>query len=260
MEISLLPRKKRKISSPAIQKKLKFIHITKCGGTTVEHFGKSIGIEWGINDKELQEAACDVQHFWHVPPKYYTRGYLVRILEKYDLFTTVRNPYSRVISEYYCSFGGPAVKSSCVDDFNIWIENKIRSVLKILREGGRVLDHWAPAYFFIVDEDNKLVVDPCNIAHLENIEDELSQLFLKYSMTSANFVSIERKMVGKEKKFGVSDLSVVNIGLIEDLYDLDFKLFGYSNDLEFITSSGNLSKDEMQKELNKKFLSLSSLP
>ena len=73
---------------------LKFIHITKCAGSFIEDIGKEHNIEWGRFHKEYG--------FWHnnfidVPNA---------IKQKYDWFVIVRNPYDRILSEYYCEWGG----------------------------------------------------------------------------------------------------------------------------------------------------------
>ena len=74
-------------------KELKFIHITKTGGTTIEEIGKENNINWGRFHKEYK--------IWHQP--------LIEInnfkIQKYDWFMIVRNPYDRIISELHCNYG-----------------------------------------------------------------------------------------------------------------------------------------------------------
>ena len=49
--------------------------------------------------------------FWHVPAKHFNQKSLKLLLEEYDLFVCVRDPYDRLVSEYYCQGGGPVIKS-----------------------------------------------------------------------------------------------------------------------------------------------------
>ena len=42
-------------------KQLKFIHITKCAGTTIENLGKEKNILWGRFDKEYSSGF----EYWH---------------------------------------------------------------------------------------------------------------------------------------------------------------------------------------------------
>ena len=128
--------KRRKRSS------LEFVHITKTGGSAIEKAGAEQGIVWGAcHYMNISEVGCsrpdlpytppDYQSYaltspWHTPPKvlkYYVNntqypyGDTVHGDENnelegnkndndVDLFTVIRNPYDRVISEYYCPWRG----------------------------------------------------------------------------------------------------------------------------------------------------------
>ena len=74
-------------------KQLKFIHITKCAGTTIENVGKKNNVLWGRFHKEYG--------WWHeiFPNK------SQELKLKYDWFVIIRNPYERLISEFYCKWG-----------------------------------------------------------------------------------------------------------------------------------------------------------
>ena len=75
-------------------KELKYIHITKCAGTYIEDLDKKYNIRWGRYHKE---------YGWH--HTIFTRlNY--KLKRKYDWFMIVRNPYERILSEYYCKWGG----------------------------------------------------------------------------------------------------------------------------------------------------------
>ena len=74
-------------------KELKFIHITKTGDTSIEDIGKNNNIIWGRFHEEYG--------WWHEP---FIRKH-ESLKSKYNWFTVVRNPYTRVISEFYCKWG-----------------------------------------------------------------------------------------------------------------------------------------------------------
>ena len=82
-------------------KELKFIHITKCAGTTIENMGKKNNILWGRFHKEY---GCNyiLGPPWHEIFK----NQNTNLKLKYDWFVVVRNPYERLISEFYCKWGG----------------------------------------------------------------------------------------------------------------------------------------------------------
>ena len=74
-------------------KELKFIHITKTAGTTIEQIGLINNIKWGLNHKEYKN---------HHKPLNQQKQELIK---KYDWFMIVRNPYDRIISELHCKWG-----------------------------------------------------------------------------------------------------------------------------------------------------------
>lgn len=74
---------------------LKFIHITKTGGSTIEDIAFEKNILFGIHHQKEYG-------FWHELPSMKS----MNLLQKYDWFTFVRNPYERMISEFYCKWGG----------------------------------------------------------------------------------------------------------------------------------------------------------
>ena len=136
-------------------KELKFIHITKCAGTTVEDIGKENNIIWGRFHKEYG--------WWHqvFPHKSDT------LKLKYDWFMIVRNPYERLISEFYCKWGGIG-KQQNIEHID---ENKFNLYIKqhILNRESRG-NHYTEQYKYI--DKNTCV----HILHFENIESEFNKL------------------------------------------------------------------------------------
>ena len=70
-------------------KELKFIHITKTAGSSIETVGLEKNKRWGIHHKEYG--------FWH--GLFSNKPEALK--KKYDWFVVVRNPYKRVLSEYH---------------------------------------------------------------------------------------------------------------------------------------------------------------
>ena len=93
-------------------KQLKFIHITKCAGSTIEEIGRDNKVWWGKYSREYG--------WWH--------GIFSRkdkkLKDKYDWFMVVRNPYDRIISEYYCKWGSKGKEENdTVEYFNNFLIN-----------------------------------------------------------------------------------------------------------------------------------------
>lgn len=81
---------------------LKFIHVTKTGGNSIEDIGLKHGIKWGRFDTETHKH-IDKTKFkgtvWHYPFTLLDKKYK----QKYDWVLVVRTPYDRILSEFYCS-------------------------------------------------------------------------------------------------------------------------------------------------------------
>lgn len=189
-------------------KELKFIHITKCAGTFVEKIGKNKNIDWGIHHFRTGEYG-----HWHQPFSKKS----IELKKKYDWFIIVRNPYTRILSEYYCQWGGIGNKNTnhSNEEFNKFLIDKIN------KKPGY---HYCEQYKYI---DDKAVI---NIIKFENLNEELEILFEKYK------IDIDLKMYKKENTkeeknkqitFTINDFSNELINLINNVYKKDFELFGY---------------------------------
>ena len=115
---------------------LAFVHITKTGGTAIEKLAARHGVAWGacawITNSAPFDTVCSgikekYNHWrhdrgeltpWHNPnvvPQQYTCP---------KLFAVVRNPYTRLVSEFFSPWGGwPGEHSASinVDAMNGWI-------------------------------------------------------------------------------------------------------------------------------------------
>lgn len=190
-----------------MSKSLKFIHITKCAGTFIEDVGKYHNINWGRFDTEYG--------YWHdifsLKPQ--------SLKNKYDWFMIIRNPYDRILSEYYCEWGGIGKKNitHTKEQFNQFLIYKIRN---------RSLsgDHYTEQYKYL----DKNV--PINIIRFENLNAELDLLFKKYNIPINVFEYRKqntRQSKNKELKFTKDDFSKELISTINDIYDKDFEEFNY---------------------------------
>lgn len=182
-------------------KELKFIHITKCAGTTIEDLGKEKGICWGKYHKEYG--------WWH--EIFSNKG--VELKNKYDWFMVVRNPYERILSEYYCRWGGKGKEENFTKEkFNLFLINKIKRRSKIGH-------HYTEQYKYL-DENCKI-----NIIKFENLEKEFHNLMEKYNI---DLKLNKHSNKCDEKKFKVSDFSPDLLKLINRVYKEDFIKFNYN--------------------------------
>ena len=194
-------------------KELKFIHITKTAGSSIETVGLEKNKRWGINHSEYG--------FWHAlfPNKPTT------LKEKYDWFMVVRNPYKRILSEYHFLSTVFEQKHN-KEEFNSfvtkWINNASNDKESHPMYGRKGGDHFTEQYKYLDPNIN------IHILKFENIEDEFNELMNKYSYN----IILNKKVQVSKKIFGIKDFSKETLELIQRVYKKDFELFGYSVNIE----------------------------
>ena len=192
-----------------MSKQLKFIHITKCAGTFIEDIGKYHNINWGRFHQEYG--------YWH--------DFFVsksnQLKNKYDWFMVVRNPYDRILSEYYCEWGGIGKKdiNHTENEFNNFLIHQIKTRIP----SG---EHYSEQYKYY-DKSYKI-----NVIKFENLNRDLDSLFKKYKIPINVFEyrksnTKESKNNSKKIKFTKDNFNSELISLINDVYDQDFKQFNY---------------------------------
>ena len=199
-------------------KQLKFIHITKCAGTSIEALGNENNILWGRYHEEEYG-------FWHEP----FNNKPIELKKKYDWFMVVRNPYTRVLSEYYCEWGGIG-KKECIPDtkdkFNellIYnINNRYNPSIVAPPKGYHYIEQ---SNYYTNDKDITI-----NIIKFENLSFELDILFKRYDL-NININSLKTINTKSEKNkslpFTINDFNIELINLINNVNSKDFELFNY---------------------------------
>jgi len=265
--------------------KLEFVHITKTGGSAIEKAGAKKGFIWGachfMNVTEVGCMAPDVPYTapnyqsyamtspWHTPSKL-LRKYVNESQYPYhnaDLFVVVRNPYDRIMSEYYCPWLGfqakyrkdtvyeydandPAVMNNWVKKMVTNLSNAMEEFFENDREHDREHGHdhatprvqskginedkyvLAQKHFvnqaeYIYDGD-KVVVE--NVVHYENLSKEFDELMEKYGIDT----NLPPKGKGgtytdtaNTKRLTYRDLDAKSIEIINKFAKPDFEKLGY---------------------------------
>ena len=198
-----------------INEKLKFVHITKTSGSYIEHIGRQKNLNWGKYDKYLSNKANLPKNsnptYWHLPLQFFHK-YPYKKTTK--LFTIVRNPYDRIISECLCRWGGKfAEKMETINDLNNYINIQIKNASNLN------FHHFMPQYLYTHNKNGETVIDYI-IKYEEMVK--FNKLMKDYSI-DINYIENKKD----NKKFSVKDISIANIKLINEIYHLDFIYFNY---------------------------------
>ena len=188
----------------ATQKLLKFIHIAKNAGMSIEAIGKEHGLMWGGRDPEYKEAGSS-RLGPHLVPRLLSPDYLA----KHDFFIVVRNPYKRVLSQIL--FTNRVFTANHLNDCVKMIEHRIRS------------------YGGVHTEQYKYAVPGVHILHFENLETEFNALMAQYGLPARLTKHINKSR--NASNLTVNDFDANSIQLIQRLYKKDFETFGYSLDV-----------------------------
>ena len=196
-------------------KNLIFIHIPKTGGTTVENYMRAI-------DKPILQCGYGKFKnvvFQHFNYKDYIKFFGNKGYNKFSKFSIVRNPYDRLISEYYWvkSKLNIGFKSNKTFDFFL---NEVEDIVNNKKYDLTIYhNHFIPQCEFICDNSDKIMVNK-----LFKFE-EFPKII--------NFLNKKSYNLRKKKNFNVSKnnkkiiLNNTQKNKIYELYKKDFEIFEY---------------------------------
>lgn len=185
---------------------LRFCHIPKTGGTSIENAAKELGINWGKYERQNQYLIHGINK-WHTPQR----------LEGI-VFCVIRNPLDRILSNFRHTH---PIHLYTVDLLNTWIP----TIIDQAKENPYVRDaHYLPQSEF---------AKYCDIHLLYNdLQRELDWVCGKYNVPKMvlphHYGGPEQdlKREGKEyPKFVVEDINTENQQLIKEFYSKDFELY-----------------------------------
>jgi hypothetical protein len=201
-------------------KPLKFIHITKNAGTSIENAGKAKGLQWGLYHTEYGLGHITPDSGWHHEV---TTRLPLSLINQYDWFMVVRNPYTRILSEYHCKWAGPPA-SSTVGPMNFLKHNKQKLkesmneyLIQKIRNAPAEGHHYTPQALYLHPTAK------IHVLKFENIQAEFDALMATYGIEGL----VLKRENSKEKRFRISDFSRELIALINEVYHEDFVQFGY---------------------------------
>jgi len=193
------------------KKKCIFVHIPKCAGTSMEQFLK----DYGNNDIDYF-GVFNNRSLHHLTAYELLMSLRKKKFGKYYRFSIVRNPYDRLLSEYYwCPLINIGYK------YNKTKDNFLKYVIFLFKNKNKMLsvynDHFIPQYDFLYENNNLIVNNIFKYEHFSYVND-----FLKKKLNINNdFITINKTNFEKE------DWTTEQKELIYKLYKNDFILFNY---------------------------------
>ena len=203
-------RKNRDITNKISQAGLIYVHIPKCGGSSVK--------------KALLP-------YYDFPPGHYSANTYREALGEHDYsnlhrFTVVRNPWDRLVSAYFYVMDKRHNKYSP----NTYFRDKVLAkyidfedfVVSHIGEGKSLnFNHFVPQYKFICDESEKIIVD--NIIKLE----DLTLGFEKLGKSLGRQFQLSVVNTSKREKDYRSYYNEKTKKIVEDVYSIDSNEFEY---------------------------------
>jgi len=208
--------KKNEIMAICKKRKLLFVHIPKCAGGTVEQWflhndgDYTSNVYPNYNERNLLGVKNDLV-LNHLSIIEYTK--FVNINDYYK-FAIVRNPLERLKSAY--KYQVPYIRSKSKDKISTFDEfiNVIDSTMLEKYHFNELYN--IPMYKFLCDDKNNLLVNTFKYEEF----DKIKEFFKKYS-------DIPLTHHHKSESLNNINVSSKSKKKINNLYDIDFKLFGY---------------------------------
>lgn len=251
---------------------LELVHIPKTGGTTLEKLAARHGITWGMCHY-VPDQGCPgnvTYHFyhyrqgtplpkerwapfWHVPPRYYrrmastTNTTTVSLFPNpypldIPLFAVVRNPYERLLSEWYFSTitnqrQSPRYSNNA-SKLNAFVHQLLGNYKRGHVPSGTVGEmtnvnpywlrdaHFIPQSHYCFDVDGTTPVVQ-HILKFESLQPDFNQLMRDYGMNDIILGDEHNNAVDIKKELSIWNLTDDSVRLLNEVYHDDFVAFGY---------------------------------
>lgn len=203
------------------QHKCIFIHIPKCGGSSIEN------IIWP-NQEDRNEKNLWMGFISKYRNKYQTGG-LQHLLAKqireevgetvfseYFKFSMVRNPWDKAISQFFYM----KQRKDLREYIGMNVDDEFKKYLNLIQKKSHV--QWKSQYFFLENEHGECLVD--FIGRFENFDAEVSDVLKKIPITLPD----EIPHVNKTDRTHYRDYyDAESEEMIRKMYHLDITKFGY---------------------------------
>ena len=212
--------------------KLIFIHIPKCAGISVWH-----SLDLTISEENLISITPPILQ--HLLPKQLKGKYIKKeIWDTYKKFTIIRNPYDRVISDYFWMKGNAEAKRLITGTFDDFLTLREEVVNNNNYDQDVYFDHFYPMHFYFEGIQYDRVI------RFENINKEYEELRQSFGIANA----LPHVNESDRKDFV---LNKAQQDRIYKLYKKDFEQLGYEKKYAPSQPVFNQGKAGSEKEMSK---------
>lgn len=212
--------------------KLIHIHIPKTAGTAIERYFHEIGdMEWNtiswFGQVKTQGRWYELQHLSLLE----LRTLANTAFDGYRSFAVVRDPYTRLISDYlwrrWIQQQYPNSATQFFDSFETFIEaiptdlntNWVNHIHDADKKQANFLIHIRPQYQYIADSEGNFLID--DILNFEHLHRDLARLLERYGLSTDRMTSPPIR--GLEEYYTPATLDRVN-----EIYAKDFQYYSYA--------------------------------
>ena len=206
--------------------KVIFVHVPKTGGQSIEQmFLDDLGLSWDerahLSLRPNDDPAIGPERLAHLYAREYVeKGHVTQDQwDSYLTFAVVRNPYDRVISEYF-------YRGKTMPTWKFWRRPRLdgfmaQAAQEDFSDGAR---HIVPQANYVCDRDGNVIVD--HIIRFENMGAEVEALLADVLKTPRSLPHRNKTQTGNtgQKKKARKAFEP----LIAEQHAIDFDLFGYT--------------------------------
>lgn len=226
---------------------LKFLHVPKTGGTSIEAIAARNNVSWGIcafpghDDPTCPVATGSSQlngtwphsDWWHLTRQQFPLAGVDPYRDA-EIFTVVRDPYSRMVSEfnYQCGRSYHCSKDRRFEKryMNAWLQENLRPTPGDGHITPGLRRHYVPQYSFVVAPNNVRMSD-----HVLRMEHNMSATFERLTRAySRNFTLNQRLNTATDdlamegnRLLTVEELDPTTIQKLNERFPQDAVAFGY---------------------------------